>query len=741
MSTIDLSTFSSHLQDKLETLESEYQRWNDFKQDYDALEKQLTTLPDTTSQNAMIPLGKLAFMPGKIIHTNEILVLLGDQYYAERSAKQALGILERRREVVVENLRLAEAQLNALKHKTDSVQSNLYPSGDQLVNEEGLPIMEIREELPPEEPKKKPAIKLVQQTSNALPESVQRARDMMNTKPTETNDEDNKALFDLLRELEEEEEEEEGGIVEIQRQQPRITEIVDDDSEEEEENSDYDDMDDEDRYDMEVSSSMFDRFDDDDEYPYDQVVDQEDFSHHDSVQPQQDEFDEDADRSVPKLTTKKKSKAAALENTVKETSAKESENKSIVQETPVSDKKVSKFKLQRRQQEEKKEEDVVPPVKKVSKFKLARQQEEAEPVKTQVVAESTPAKKVSKFKLARQQQQIKESEPVKDEQEAPTVKKVSKFKLARQQQQEDEPLTDNMVKEKVPSVVSESNLSSQEQERTQEQQTPSHKHTIPEVASSKPKRRFKPTIPSKRRTTKPERKVTWDASTSVREHDHRMAPSAVSETESYSEPVKTEGSNDHTIRSPADIFRVVKQTQMQQQQQDDDEYPSFDQEEESEPIEVDLNELVKVARSVPQNLWRSNDGSEMMIPMPMNDDDYEEEEEEKGIIIANKNKLDTNVMRGAVMERETKPVNIEEVEDDMDLKEITSFYQQKRQSMLAATGGFSFDPKPEFEVIDEDLPLPKDKEEEEEEEEEVVPKKMSRFKAARLGMKKNEMEY
>jgi prefoldin subunit 5 len=37
-------------------------------------------------------------MPGKIVHTNEILVLLGDQYYAERSAKEALGILQRRRE-------------------------------------------------------------------------------------------------------------------------------------------------------------------------------------------------------------------------------------------------------------------------------------------------------------------------------------------------------------------------------------------------------------------------------------------------------------------------------------------------------------------------------------------------------------------------------------------------------------------------------------------------------------------
>jgi hypothetical protein len=79
----------------------------------------------------------------------------------------------------------------------------------------------------------------------------------------------------------------------------------------------------------------------------------------------------------------------------------------------------------------------------------------------------------------------------------------------------------------------------------------------------------------------------------------------------------------------------------------------------------------------------------------------------------------------------------------MDLREITSSYQQLRQNMLASTGGFSFATKPEFEVFDEELPLPKKQnqaEQEEEEEEEVVPKKMSRFKAARLGMRMDTNE-
>ncbi|KAG2230426.1 hypothetical protein INT48_007268, partial [Thamnidium elegans] len=147
--TSELNVITSRLSEKLQTLETEYQRWQDYKTDYDALENQLNTLPDNTTRSAMIPLGKLAFMPGKLIHTNEILVLLGDQYYAERSAKQAVEILKRRREVVNENLGLVEAQLNSFKQKTGAIMnSSALPMDEAQVNEEGLPIMDIREELP-----------------------------------------------------------------------------------------------------------------------------------------------------------------------------------------------------------------------------------------------------------------------------------------------------------------------------------------------------------------------------------------------------------------------------------------------------------------------------------------------------------------------------------------------------------------------------------------------------------------
>lgn len=96
-------------------------------------------------------------MPGKLIHTNEILVLLGDQYYAERSAKQAVEILGRRRQgkmqtivcipsgkliyskVVDENLRLVEAQLNSFKAKKESIlDAGALATSDPQVKDEHL---------------------------------------------------------------------------------------------------------------------------------------------------------------------------------------------------------------------------------------------------------------------------------------------------------------------------------------------------------------------------------------------------------------------------------------------------------------------------------------------------------------------------------------------------------------------------------------------------------------------------
>ena len=48
------------------------------------------------SQLLQVPIGKHAFIPGMLYHTNEITVLLGDNWFAEVTAKQARDIVSRR---------------------------------------------------------------------------------------------------------------------------------------------------------------------------------------------------------------------------------------------------------------------------------------------------------------------------------------------------------------------------------------------------------------------------------------------------------------------------------------------------------------------------------------------------------------------------------------------------------------------------------------------------------------------
>ncbi|XP_002735303.1 uncharacterized protein LOC100371571 [Saccoglossus kowalevskii] len=120
------------------------QQWEKFDEDYNALHERLETLPDKTTHDVMVPFGSLAFMPGKLVHTNEILVLLGDNWFAERSAKQACGIVDRRKKQVEENLKQLREEKRLLEAQagfTDDFRTESSNKKD---------IVEIREDYDPE---------------------------------------------------------------------------------------------------------------------------------------------------------------------------------------------------------------------------------------------------------------------------------------------------------------------------------------------------------------------------------------------------------------------------------------------------------------------------------------------------------------------------------------------------------------------------------------------------------------
>lgn len=71
-------------------------KWEGHRKEYTALKTKLDSLSDVSKHQVMVPMTKKAFMPGELVHTNEIMVLLGDNYFAQRSSKQAAEICGRR---------------------------------------------------------------------------------------------------------------------------------------------------------------------------------------------------------------------------------------------------------------------------------------------------------------------------------------------------------------------------------------------------------------------------------------------------------------------------------------------------------------------------------------------------------------------------------------------------------------------------------------------------------------------
>ncbi|XP_070488611.1 unconventional prefoldin RPB5 interactor 1 isoform X2 [Equus przewalskii] len=117
------------------------QHWKKVDNDYNALQERLSTLPDKLSYNIMVPFGPFAFMPGKLVHTNEVTVLLGDNWFAKCSAKQAVGLVEHRKEHVrktIDDLKTVMKNFESRVEFTEDLQKMSDAAGD---------IVDIREEI------------------------------------------------------------------------------------------------------------------------------------------------------------------------------------------------------------------------------------------------------------------------------------------------------------------------------------------------------------------------------------------------------------------------------------------------------------------------------------------------------------------------------------------------------------------------------------------------------------------
>ncbi|CAG8438708.1 9726_t:CDS:10 [Diversispora eburnea] len=131
-SLLSSDSFHSKLEKVIITTYETLEIWKKYENDYNGLKEVLENLDQETEYKVMVPIGNLAFMPGKLIHTNEIMAMLGENWFAERSAKQSIGIVERR---------IEKNQRTKIGMATDVLELN----HTERLNEEGLPFVEIED--------------------------------------------------------------------------------------------------------------------------------------------------------------------------------------------------------------------------------------------------------------------------------------------------------------------------------------------------------------------------------------------------------------------------------------------------------------------------------------------------------------------------------------------------------------------------------------------------------------------
>ncbi|XP_065517109.1 unconventional prefoldin RPB5 interactor-like isoform X2 [Lathamus discolor] len=116
------------------------QHWKKVESDYEALQDRLHTLPNKLSYDIMVPFGPLAFMPGKLVHTNEVTVLLGDNWFSKCSAKQAVELVEHRKKYV-------RKMLDDLQKVMKNFESRAEFTDLQKMSDAAGDFVDIREEI------------------------------------------------------------------------------------------------------------------------------------------------------------------------------------------------------------------------------------------------------------------------------------------------------------------------------------------------------------------------------------------------------------------------------------------------------------------------------------------------------------------------------------------------------------------------------------------------------------------
>ena len=110
-----LSRLSEQVSGKAEAVREKGRQMLDHRAEYARVKERLDGLSDNMTHKVMVPMTSKAFMPGTLVHTNEVMVLLGDNWFIQTSAKKAAEIADRRIKKCDDILENLEKELNLVE--------------------------------------------------------------------------------------------------------------------------------------------------------------------------------------------------------------------------------------------------------------------------------------------------------------------------------------------------------------------------------------------------------------------------------------------------------------------------------------------------------------------------------------------------------------------------------------------------------------------------------------------------
>lgn len=167
-----MDILSNREQYELDVCQANIDLFNKYINDYESLRCRLTTLADKTRHDILVPIAgtKYAFMPGQIYHSNEILVLLGDDYFVEKSTKETIEFINRR-------IKFCQEQLSNLE-KQKTMQEN-WLNAANTIKEENEQFVDISEKCTEDE---------FQEWLKERNAKLKKSNEVKSTKPSEKMD-------------------------------------------------------------------------------------------------------------------------------------------------------------------------------------------------------------------------------------------------------------------------------------------------------------------------------------------------------------------------------------------------------------------------------------------------------------------------------------------------------------------------------------------------------------------------